>query len=124
MRLPDACRPWVEHQTTRRREFIESSGCHVVGNPDELAVDPARFALDVVRPDDAEVLDAVVQVVGELTDRIARRRRRIRPRAGTADAARAQARASSTSDRRRRGRRRCRGCSGRAGHRASTTALT
>jgi hypothetical protein len=86
VRLPDACRSWIEHQTARRREFIESSGCRVVGDPDELAVDPARFAPDVVRPDDAEVLDAVVQVVGELTGRIARRRRRIRDRAGTTDA--------------------------------------
>ncbi len=86
MRLPDECRPWVEHQTARRRAFIESSGCRVVGSPAELAVDPTRFAPVVVRPADSEVLDAVVQVVGELTARIARRRRRIRHRAATADA--------------------------------------
>jgi hypothetical protein len=70
IRLPDTCRPWVEHQTTRRRQFIASSGYRVVGDLDELAVDPTRFVADLILPADAEVHDAV-EVVAELTDRIA-----------------------------------------------------
>jgi hypothetical protein len=84
IRLPESCRPWIDHQTQRRREFLVSSGCRVVGDPNELDVDPSRFAPDPVRPTDAEVLDAAVQVVGELTDRIARQQRRLLRRADTA----------------------------------------
>jgi hypothetical protein len=78
IRLPESCRAWVDHQTNRRRAFLDSGGCQVVGDPDELAVDPSRFVSDVFRPADAELLDAAVHVVGELTARIARQQRRHR----------------------------------------------
>jgi hypothetical protein len=78
IRLPESCRTWVDHQTNRRREFLDSGGCQVVGDPNELAVGPSRFVPDVFRPTDAELLDAAVQVVGELTARIARQQRRHR----------------------------------------------
>ena len=82
IRLPESCRAWVNHQTDRRREFIDSAGCRIVGDPNELDVDPTRFVSDACRPGDIDILEAAVQVVGELTERIARRQRRRRRRAG------------------------------------------
>jgi hypothetical protein len=74
IQLPEACRQFVIHQTMRRKMFVASSGCRVIGDVDELDVDPTRFVPELVRPEEAHILDAALDVIGELTIRIARQR--------------------------------------------------
>jgi hypothetical protein len=73
IQLPEACRAFVAHHTARRKKFVASSGCRIVGDMEELDLDPARFVAELDRPDDARVLDAAIDVIVELTKRVARR---------------------------------------------------
>jgi hypothetical protein len=72
IKLPEACRAFVAHHTARRKHFVASSGCRIVGDPEELDLDPTRFAAELDRPDDARVLDAAIEVIVELSKRLAR----------------------------------------------------
>jgi hypothetical protein len=73
IQLPEACRAFVAHHTARRKQIVASSGCRIVGDTGELDLDPTRFVPELDRPDDVRVLDAAIDVIVELSKRMARR---------------------------------------------------
>jgi hypothetical protein len=74
--LPEACLPWMEQQADQRKKVVVSSGCRVVGEPDELDIDRSRFVTVPDRPDPGRVLAAAEHLIVDLSGRIAGRRQR------------------------------------------------
>ena len=67
--IPDEFRSWLEEQSAARIEFLRQSGFEIIGSLDDLRIDESRFGKISEVGHEAEMLDAVTEVLGQLVER-------------------------------------------------------